>query len=217
LWLGLAVGVWAATPVASGGFTRRDGHAESLRNAGAAPEVEPRTNPWDAERWQLVAPVWWERWYGTPDRPATGPHVRDDLSGLTCRQRPVPGGGPSLRQCGAIWLEPVYVGESVRFYEVAPPAGLEQRELDGARPVEVGSQAYLVEGHTFFLREERDGRPLFVSVETPVGAVVDAPPTHVRAASGPDGPLLQYDSIFYRAEGTGADRRYVVVPPPPAP
>jgi len=209
----------AAGAAAADGFDRRGGYRASIRGTGGAPvrATPAPANRWDAEGWRYVDPAWWTRWYGSPAQPADGPHVRESLRGLDCTRRPTPGDAPALEQCGPAFFEPVYAGEVVRWYEVAPPAGLVREGLEAARTVRVGSRRYALEGHTFYRAETRDGRAVHVSVETPVGAELPAPPAHARPVEVDGETFHQYDSVFYRAEGAGPERRFVVVVPPPAP
>jgi hypothetical protein len=181
-------------------------------------------NEWQDERWEYVDDHWWGGWYGYPygyppyGYPATvGLHFHIDLSDKGCNAQPVTVGPSSYTQCGSTYYEKVYIKEEVRYVEVAPPDGMEKRELPNARTLQVGEKTYYVDGFTFYEKVRRDGRDLYVSVDTPVGAEVDSIPESAVKIELDGKTYYQYDSIFYRPVGSGEGASYVVVVPPPAP
>lgn len=180
-------------------------------------------NEWQNERWEHIDKHWWGGWYGYPYGyrygygPPIGIHFHIDLSNKGCTPQPVTVGPSSYTQCGSTYYEKVYIKEEVRYVEVATPRGLEKTELDNARQVRVGDKTYFVEGHGFYEKVQRDGRDLYVSVDTPAGAEVDRIPENAMEVEVDGKKYYQYDSIFYRAVGSGEDRTYVVVVPPAPP
>jgi hypothetical protein len=224
---GLAPAAGAAPAAAQpGDVLRSGGYPSSIRNgtAGAtaarAPAMERAepANQWPDERWESVDDHWWWRWYGAA---ATGRHFHGALPPEDCTSQPIDPDEASLVRCGSIFYRQVYVKEDVRWVEVAPPVGVERRELPGARSVEAGGLTWYLDGFTFYEKLRRGGREAYVSVAAPVGAGIDVIPPHALALEIEGLPWYQYDSTFYRPLGPAVREelgaRFVVASPPPAP
>lgn len=228
LALGAAAALLAAAAAAAqpGDILRSGGHPSSIRNAGGGaagargPEPDPQrqANEWPDERWESVDDHWWHAWYGAA---AAGRHFHRALPPEECTSQPIRPDEASLVQCGDTFYRQVYVKEDVRWVEVAPPAGIERRELPGAREIEAGGFTWHLDGFTFYEKLRRDGRDLYVSVAAPVGAALDAIPAHALALEIDGEPWYQHDSVFFRPLGVAARAegggRYVVASSPPAP
>jgi hypothetical protein len=141
-------------------------------------------------------------WYGYPVSSVSYSIYLDDSP--PCRETVVvnqPSGMTTYYLCNSVWYQPAYTSGDVKYVVISPPAGVEMFGLSNPYEVRVDGKDYFVSNHTFYQKIIKNGHPIYVSVDAPIGAQVPTIPPYAVEIKHQDQSYYRFDKVFYQRQG----------------